>query len=177
MTEQMMALLSNYVALVEKVDAHVARLQNVYSGEIVCKKGCDDCCRHLALFPVEAVRLAVSFAELNTDQQQQVIQRIETLPDACPLLVDRGCVLYKARPLICRTHGFPITMEKQGRLAIDSCPKNFKQTRTFDHTELLCLEQLNQTLFAVNQHFLTAIETDTPLPERIRVCDALFMLE
>lgn len=171
------SLLSNYAALVKKIDDHIDCLQKTYADEIACKKGCDNCCKHLTLFPVEAICLAASYSDLGTETRQQIMEQIRNAPGECPLLVNHACVLYGVRPVICRTHGYPVTMEKQGELAVDFCPKNFNTIVSFKDKDLLSLEQLNKTLSAVNQHFLSTIETDSPLPGRITVADAIFLLE
>ena len=88
-----------------------------------------------------------------------------------------ACVLYQVRPVICRTHGYPITLEKNGQIEIDFCPKNFKGITAFQNRDLLSLEQLNKTLMAVNQHFLSSIDTGSLMPERIKLADALFLFE
>ena len=170
-------LLTNYTLLVNRIDDHIARLGSRYPDEIVCKKGCDACCRHLTLFPIEAFCLSSAFARLGRKKKQQVIRRINACPDGCPLLVDQACVLYQVRPVICRTHGYPITLEKNGQIEIDFCPKNFKGITAFQNRDLLSLEQLNKTLMAVNQHFLSSIDTGSHMPERIKLADALFLFE
>lgn len=168
-------LLTNYNRLVSRVDLHIAGLHHRYPEDIVCCKGCDDCCRHLNLFPVEAVSLAVAFDCLEEPVRHQIRLNITTTPDTCPLLINHTCCLYDARPVICRTHGYPITMEKDGQLGIDFCPKNFSRITEFQNNDLLSLEQVNTTLLAVNRHFLSNIETDQPLPERISMAEALLM--
>ena len=74
-----------------------------------CRKGCDDCCRHLASAPrvtrEEWLPIAAALATLP----EQVRQRIrESNSATCPLLdVDSGaCLIYDARPVACRAYGF-----------------------------------------------------------------------
>ncbi len=177
MNEEMIKkLLSNYTALITRIDQHIAVLQKKYPDQIACKKGCDDCCKKLSLFPVEAFCLSLAYKKIDHNTQQQIKQRIETTPANCPLLIGHTCALYRQRPVICRTHGYPIALEKSGKLTIDFCPDNFKGIDGFAKEDILSLEQLNTTLLAVNQHFLAAIETDPPLPDRIDAADALFLL-
>jgi len=97
--------------------------------------------------------------------------------EVCPLLIDKECILYGARPIICRTHGFPIYIEKEGEGLVDFCPKNFKDVTSFSRDALLNLEQLNILLTAINTQFLESIETENPLPDRIPISQALFMIE
>ena len=170
-------LMKNYYALVDRVDAHIRDVINALPGEIVCTKGCDDCCRFLTLFPVEAVNIAAGFNRLDTAARECVIRRLETDPEACPLLVDHSCVLYASRPVICRTHGYPIYMEKDGEASVDFCPKNFTGMTAFPKEVLLSVDQLNITLAAVNKQFLESIEGGPELPDRIPVSQALFLFE
>lgn len=169
-------LFANYRALVDKINHHVHHLEERFPDDIACKKGCDDCCKPLTLFPVEAFFLSAAFVELNNASQNRIITKIKNQTDTCPLLIDHTCALYTARPVICRTHGYPITIKKEDSIQVDFCPKNFKQITAFPKDALLSLEQLNATLIAINRHFLEAIETDSPLPDRIHMETALFLL-
>lgn len=170
------SIFRNYLSLVNKVDAHVDRLVSEFPKEIVCAKGCDECCLAINLFPVEAFFLAQGYETLDQDTKTAVEKNIHSNTEKCPLLINCCCVLYDFRPVICRTHGYPVTMEKDGKIQIDFCPKNFKTVKQFKKEYLLSLEQLNTMLAAVNQHFLESIETDQLLPERISVRDIPMLL-
>jgi len=170
-------LLKNYTALINRIDDHICQLEEKYPDNIVCKKGCDACCRFLTLFPVEAIAVSRAFFSLPEKSRDRIVNRLkDKKEDACPLLIGRSCAVYSARPIICRTHGYPICIEKNGETRVDFCPENFKGIRSFPKETLLSLEQLNTTLIAVNQHFLDAIETDAPFPDRIPVSEAIFLL-
>ena len=170
--ETIHALLENYSALVRRVDEHVRNLEKQYKGNISCKKGCDDCCRFLTLFPVEAFAIAAAFSQLPSEDVEAVRKACED-EDRCPLLLDHQCRLYPARPVICRTHGFPIYMEEEGNARVDFCPENFQGIKDFPREALLDLNQLNTVLTAVNSHFLQSVEGE--LPERIPISQALFL--
>ena len=174
-------ILANYSELVSRVDAHIERVNTLYVDQIACEAGCDSCCRFLSLFPVEAFALARAYAQAAPMQQARIMDAVADNPqdreDApCPLLFENRCLLYQARPIICRTHGYPLLINKDGEPRVDFCPKNFKGAWDLSREALLDLDQLNTTLLAVNQHFLSQIETDPPLPERIPVSQALFLL-
>lgn len=170
-------LLENYTALVRRVDDHIQRVEVQYKDNIVCRKGCDSCCRFLTLFPVEAFTVSIAFSRLPEILKEKIVQKAEASSDRCPLLIDNACTIYPSRPIICRTHGFPILVERDGEPAVDFCPENFKGIATFPGQMLLSVEQLNQTLFAVNGHFVESIDPDRELPERIPVSDALLWVE
>ncbi len=185
---QTKVLLENYTALIEKIDDLVLGIEQKYTDHIACKKGCDSCCRFLNLFPVEAFALAIAFEQMPTNDQAKIIQNIEApfeqtnsepideMDEPCPLLINNSCALYLNRPIICRTHGYPIFMKKKEGSYIDFCPKNFKGFKNFPKDALISIEQLNTTLTAINQHFRGSIVTDPPLPERIPISTALFLL-
>jgi len=169
-------LLANHTALVDRIDAHTARVAALYKGSIACQKGCDACCRFLSLFPVEALALSKAFERLAPKDRERVEAEIgnPSSPDEkCPLLISSICMLYPARPVICRTHGFPIYMEKDNEALVDFCPKNFTGQSSFPKQTLLSLDQLNATLTAVNAHFLSMLAPGTGLPDRIPVNRAL----
>jgi len=168
-------LFKNYNTLISRVDAHIAGVMETQDGHISCKKGCDDCCRFLNLFPVEAFALSRAFAALPEKEQVQILDKADQGEDQCPLLIDHVCMLYPVRPVICRTHGFPIYMEKEGQIMVDFCPENFKGLTDLPKEAMLDLDQLNTLLSAVNQHFLSSL--DAELPERIPVSRALTLWE
>lgn len=172
----MKQLLENYRALVGRVDAHIRNVEGNYKDLIACRKGCDSCCRPLTLFPVEAMAVSLAFERLPENIKNQVIRQADISKALCPLLIKNSCIIYDDRPVICRTHGFPILIEKDGSPAVDFCPKNFKGIASFPGEMLLSVEQLNQTFFAVNAHFLESIETDETLPDRIHISDALLWI-
>lgn len=169
-------VLQNYRLLLERVDTHIQTVETEFPDQIACKKGCDACCRFLSLFPVEALSISKAYSRLPENIKQQINHRLRHHKDACPLLIDHACALYPVRPIICRTHGFPICIEKENQVSIDFCPENFKQVITFPKHTLLSIERLNETLTAVNQHFVQSITPHKNLPNRIPVSQALFML-
>jgi uncharacterized protein len=82
-----------------------------------CRKGCDECCRHLASEPTvteEEWRLIVAaIGALPADTAESVRQRIRgsallSRPVVCPLLDSNSgtCLVYEARPIACRAYGF-----------------------------------------------------------------------
>lgn len=177
MNNNLQLLLKNYKILVDRVDDHIRQVDKQYSDSIVCRKGCDSCCRYLSLFPVEAFALANDFKYLTDSKKQIVINNIDDQTGNCPLLTDSQCVLYTSRPIICRTHGFPIFMKKDGEPIIDFCPKNFIGITDFPQHVLLDIEQLNATLTAINSLFIQSVDSGAGLPERISVSDAVFLLD
>jgi len=175
--EMINALLKNYDGLLARIDAHIQQVQTTYSNEIACKKGCDYCCRFLNLFPVEAFALSAAFCQMDKSDRDRIIKGLEKGTDDCPLLIKGQCLLYEARPIICRTHGYPLYFEKDGETLVDFCPKNFKGISCFPKESLFDLEQLNTLLATINKQFIASIETDVPLADRIPISDALSLFD
>lgn len=81
-----------------------------------CRRGCDQCCRTLSQLPVltepEWLRVADALRGLPDDVRAAVTERTERAPEhgtvVCPMLDQtRGeCLVYDARPIVCRMHGF-----------------------------------------------------------------------
>ena len=80
-----------------------------------CRKGCDDCCRHLASPPRvtreewELIAPALdALAPPVSDNARRRIRDSHSRPSICPLLdPDSGsCLIYEARPVACRAYGF-----------------------------------------------------------------------
>jgi Fe-S-cluster containining protein len=82
-----------------------------------CRKGCDDCCRHLASTPrvsrQEWQAMAAALDALPAEIADAARDRIRNSalavrPVVCPLLdtASGTCLVYEARPVACRAYGF-----------------------------------------------------------------------
>jgi len=168
--------LQNYRNLVARVDGLCRRILVEYGETVFCREGCDDCCRHISLFPVEAMALVGALSALPADQSARIrsLARAASGAFICPLLEKGRCLLYDARPLICRTHGFPLLAERGGKREIDFCPKNFSGISTFPSDAVLNLDLLNITLAAINAVFIASrSDCISPEQERISIAEAL----
>ena len=176
--ESVQKSLENYRLLVARVDVLCNGIIAAFHPHITCNKGCDSCCRHLSLFPVEGVALAAAVAELPADAAAYLRQRAgEAAADGpCPLLMGGQCLLYAARPLICRTHGLPIlTMEAETR-RVDFCPSNFTGLASLPGEAVIHLDRLNASLAAVNAHFTAhGYRSLPPGTERLTIAEALLL--
>ena len=154
-----MDTLNNYRTLVDNVDALCKRISSAYASQIRCAPGCDDCCRHLTLFPVEAYALSEAVEELEYPLRNELREMAAITPEdaPCPLLRNGLCLLYHARPLICRTHGLPIMLETPDGRRVDHCPRNFQGVDSLPGTAVIQLERLNEALAAINALFLHEI--------------------
>ena len=171
-------LLENYARLVARVDALSSAIVRDFGEKIQCRKGCADCCRHFSVFWVEAFNLARAVDVLPEKEAEFIRSRARSAAetDVCPLLYDGSCLLYEHRPIICRTHGLPILINRDGKASIDFCPMNFGGMETISGSAVINLDLLNETLAAVNILFVGRYFTDTPPPaERISIADALLL--
>lgn len=149
----------NYQKLLKKVDEFSLHAVEKYGDHIFCKYGCIDCCQqNLTLLPLEFYFLREGFARLP-EQIKRVIRdhaaRDASAHNPCLLLNNRGCLLYRHRPIICRTHGLPLLIREEGIERRDCCPKNFAfyPLESLPATDLLHLERLNTILITVNRAF------------------------
>lgn len=150
-----MECLDNYLRLLSRVDELCSIIAERFAASIVCRKGCDGCCRHLTVFPVEAAALRRAMHDLAPEERAIVTARArEATPEGhCPLLSDGACLLYKARPVICRTQGMPLLIHDSESRRIDFCPLNFRGIDSLPGNAVIDLETLNTLLAGVNQLF------------------------
>ena len=163
--------LENYLALLDRVDELCRRTASRFDSHITCRPGCDACCRHLSIFAVEAAALGRALDALPEPDAASIRRAAElTGPeDPCPLLHDGLCLLYRARPIICRTHGLPLLISRDGESGVDFCPENFRGIPSIPGSAVIDLDRLNATLTAINALFLHSF----PGPERLTMAQAL----
>jgi len=170
--------LQNYRSLTAKVDDICRLIALKYESCLACREGCDDCCRHISIFPVEAESLAAALRELPAEESSRIRKLARAASsEACPLLDNGRCLLYAARPIICRTHGFPILSAGPAGV-IDFCPKNFIGVASFPAAYILDIDLLNTTLAAINSVFTASCGTaQLPGRERLTIAEALLLEE
>jgi len=165
--------LKSYLALVEKVDAFFERVARRYAQKIKCGPGCSDCCRRIiSLYPFEIDRMMAAAAGLEPAELRGVVRRAQEAQQdpqaACPLLSNDRCLIYEARPIICRTHGLPMLVPGEDSLCM--CVYNLKGLEHIDGDCVLDLRPVNEILATVN-HLLTTGRGKSP--ERVGVADAI----
>ncbi len=168
--------LRNYRDFLARVDQICREIETAFAPSIACHAGCNGCCRHISLFPVEAAALTAAVGSLPPDQASHVRARaLGTSPDGpCPLLENGRCLLYEARPIICRTHGLPVLTLREGKKTVDFCPKNFLGIRSLPGTAVIDLDRLNTTLAAIDTLFVQESSTDSPRgSDRMTIAEAI----
>ena len=155
-------------ALVEKVDADFAAIQQRQAARMQCRAGCSACCRaRLSITRVEEAFLRRGLATLSDERRAEFSARTrEKNREMCPALDDDGrCGIYAARPLICRSYGVPLRHRRDVELVnppvIDVCDLNFTETSlkllpsgdVLDQTALVeLLESIDRDHCAANDH-------------------------
>jgi len=167
-------LLDNYRHLVARVDALCRSITEALQDQITCSAGCSACCTAITLFPVEAAALAAALDALPAEEAEEIRRHVAEHADGerCPLLRNHVCLLYDARPIICRTHGLPIIYDTGQERKIDYCPLNLTDRESFPGSLIIDVDKLNLLLVAINALFLAKSGGDAR-PERITIAEAL----
>ncbi|MBK5276241.1 MAG: YkgJ family cysteine cluster protein [Desulfuromonadales bacterium] len=167
-------LLDNYHQMLVRVDALCRGIQDALSGRITCSEGCSSCCTAITLFPVEAAALNAALEALPEDQQEAIRRHVaeQAEGERCPLLEHHRCLLYAARPIICRTHGLPIIYNEGNERKTDCCPLNTIEGESVSGSVIIDLDRLNTLLVAVNALYLSHVDRED-LPERLTIAEAL----
>ena len=169
-------LLRNYRDLQARVDLICRKIEAEFGPHLACQGGCDSCCRHISLFRVEAAALTAAVNGLPPEQASHVRIRARgaSPEDPCPLLENGLCLLYAARPIICRTHGLPVLTLQGGKRSVDFCPRNFRDIASLPGNAVIDLDRLNTTLTAINALFVAEFfKNSPPEKERISIAEAL----
>lgn len=153
--------LKNYRHLLRALDRIGAAVQKQYGASMACRKGCSECCILTSVFPIEAHAIH-QYVQSHPGCIKDTLTK-KGKGRACHFLNPEGvCLIYPARPVICRTHGNPLLIE--GRL--DFCRKNFNGVKRIKSDVLVPLEGLNRALVSLNREFLKSHE-GRPLPLRV----------
>jgi Fe-S-cluster containining protein len=127
-----------------------------------CRQGCTQCCHvDLSVFSVEADfirqwwnQLSESERKLRREQwamaQAKGKNLLDQIVSPCRFLIEGGCSIYEARPVICRSHGLPLKRLEGEREEVDICPLNFTDELP-EKKDWLDLDRVN-TLLSLLQH-------------------------
>ncbi len=153
----------HYTQLLEKVDLMFHGVQKRHADKFSCQRGCYGCCKpSLTVSFVEASRIA-EWLKLNPAVLNRIQHRIAMLddPDFCRMLDrDSACAIYEVRPLICRSHGLPVSWSEDDSVdgakeSRDVCPLNFDGFNLDDLSpqDVLSLDKINVLLSLINRAF------------------------
>ena len=117
------------------------------------------------VFPVEFDRLQAEFIKLPTGLKKLIQNDADWKwqHGTCPLLVDGGRSLYEDRPIICRTHGYPLQSEFRVKTQsqVSVCHLNFINTRSFDDQDLIDIDGVGMILIGANREYIKTHPTSS----------------
>lgn len=146
-----------YQNLIFKVDSFCQKLETLYHDHLVCKPGCSQCCEvERTILPVEAYIVEQQLLTLSLPKIKQIKKLHKDDDETCPLLLKDRCVIYPARPIICRTYGLPILYHEAERAFIDYCRLNFIQLPRdyeFEENYILDMNSFQIELIQIDKQF------------------------
>lgn len=166
--------LDNYKQLTDRIDSLCNDIAAALGEQITCSAGCSSCCTAITVFPVEAAAIREALANLPDQQADIIRHHVSEHADEerCPLLFHHRCLLYDARPIICRTHGLPIVYTADNQRKSDCCPLNLTEAEAISGSHVVDLDKLNTLLVAVNSIFMSQTD-DVELPERLTISEVI----
>jgi Fe-S-cluster containining protein len=152
---------ANYTQLLAKVDLMFNSVVERNPGQFQCQRSCYACCQPgLTISNIEATRIREWLSE-NADVFAKIRDSSTMMNDKnyCPLLDKSGlCSIYEVRPMICRSHGMPVSWgasEGGSQEERDVCPLNFEgvNLQSLSKMDVLSLDKLNVLLSLINRQF------------------------
>lgn len=170
-----------YVAVRDKVDAFTGAVEERRRVDLACREGCSSCCRvQLEVSEVEAEAIREAVAALDDAARERLAERADGVRDGdpCVMLEDGRCVIYDARPLVCRTQGHalsypPDTLPPDAVRATSTageitwCPLNYGE-RPPGPEDVLDAERVDVLLAVVNRRRAVEPLARTPLARLAR---------
>ncbi len=145
-------MIESFLTLRTRIDRFAASIRARYGEQISCKPGCLDCCQAgLTLITVEAVAIGKALGASDERVLLQAGQPSFSEEGMCSFLDNEGlCSIYTHRPIICRTHGYPLKYEEQENISV--CDKNFAYQ--IPHSSVIFdMDNLDAALFAINMDY------------------------
>ncbi|TRX71717.1 YkgJ family cysteine cluster protein [Carboxylicivirga sp. M1479] len=157
-----MAQTNDYRTLRDEIDSSTIKLWDEHEQNMACKKGCDKCCLNFDVFPIEFDYIKEQMQAHYPLVLEQ--KRPEKLGEACFFLNQHQCSIYSVRPIICRTHGYPLLyMNEEGdQWELSHCELNFtKVDEEYFHEDNCYLQDTyNSRLFMMNKEYIKTAHPD-----------------
>lgn len=153
--------LVNYHNLLKKIDLKFEEVFEKHKEHFQCGKGCYSCCKkELSVFEIEALNIK-KFIQAHLES----FSLDKGIREHCEFLNEKGeCLIYEARPVICRSHGAPVAYKNaHGEQEKSVCNLNFTEVdlNSLELIDFYNLETVNVLLSLINQ---TAGFTDQRVP-------------
>lgn len=147
---------SGYIDLRKKIDTDSKKLESEHSEHLECKIGCDLCCMDYRIFPIEFYSVLDEIKQNKIEPNKVNLENAQD--NSCIFLKNHKCIIYSARPIICRTHGLPLLFTNDNsEWELSACELNFTDFDfgefTFDNTFLQ--DKFNSKLFLLNKKFIS----------------------
>jgi len=150
-------ILFQYQNLIFKVDSACRKLEELHREHLVCRPGCSSCCKaERTVCGVEAYVVEQQLLTLSRQKINRLKKYHRHDDETCPLLLKDRCVIYPARPIICRTHGLPILYREAERAFVDYCRLNFSRlpdNYEFQPDEILDMNPFNIELIEIDKKY------------------------
>jgi Fe-S-cluster containining protein len=148
--------MSRYPELAAKVDAFFARVMARHGQDMACNSGCSHCCHaRLSITGVEADAIVELVEAMSPDERAALAANVAAAPaDRCAALSPAGrCLVYAARPIVCRSHGAPVRLRENSLPVVSACRDNFtaRGPAAADPDCIIDQETLSAMTLAVDQ--------------------------
>lgn len=166
-----------YRELRKITDINLLRLSKIHDHKITCHPGCSSCCVNLSVFPVEFETIKEEMKKTGFDIATVIFDDKAT----CGFLKNDLCQIYRYRPIICRTHGMPISFLNDNNpdelfkevsfcefnfdSDDDDLEEDFEEGTVFGEENTLDIDDLNTAFFKINYDFCGDAKKRIPLKE------------
>ena len=154
-------IIFQYQNLVDKIEQKCAALNDFYNEHIICHPGCSQCCQvERTVLPLEAYFIEQHLKEFSPGRIRKMKLRHKKNPSVCPMLWGNMCAIYPVRPIICRTHGFPILYIEAEMAFVDYCRLNFTklpESYKFQDEYVMDMREYNSELVRLNQLYVSDV--------------------
>jgi Fe-S-cluster containining protein len=142
-----------YLQLRNELDARCAELYALHAPHLNCEEGCDMCCMDFSIFPLEVDAIKAQAGEALKNGVTPAAE------GECPFLVNHSCVIYPARPMICRTQGLPLLYMGEENWELSTCELNFTDFDFDEFTQENTFPQdrFNSRLFMLNKKYIETL--------------------
>ncbi|MCO5142176.1 MAG: YkgJ family cysteine cluster protein [Oligoflexia bacterium] len=157
----MIDLFENYENFLKKIDETTHKINPEITQNLNCQRGCSSCCRS----EIQVNKIEKEYIKKYLNQNPLIQQKIslsQKQKNKCSfLLEDESCSIYEARPVICRTHGYPILIENN----IDICPLNASSIQNINlkANDILKTNTIELILAAISEEKFPRETKRTPL--------------
>ena len=155
-------ILDEFYDFFDRTNAKIDEVTKKHEKYLSCKKGCTYCCMNISVLPIEFYAIGKM---LKKSKKKIKLNRHKR----CAFLQDCLCMIYQFRPMLCRTHGLPLSHRDShdpSRINVSICDLNFvDKTPKFKLDNTLDMDEVNLELYRLNEKFIAKF--NTRLPARI----------